>query len=137
MSGLIERPTRFEELPGLCATVDRVEFVPNASVLSDRPYQFNYFVTIHNRSARPVVILGRKWIVTDRAGHKLIVEGDGVVGQFPRLSPGDRFRYNSYHLLATDSRAEGAYLGRDDDGNGILIKIPSFEMRIPPTIKQE
>lgn len=95
-----------------------------------RPYQFVYYITIHNDSLKVITIMGRKWIVTNALGHKLIVEGDGVVGQFPRLTPGDQFHYNSYHLLDSDSMAEGAYLGKDEGGTGVITRIPAFKMEI-------
>lgn len=124
----------YETLEGLKVNVDRVEQVEGAQTPPDRPYQFNYHITIHNETPHVVTIVGRKWVVTNAKGHRLIVEGDGVVGQFPRLTPGDRFRYNSYHLIDCDSVAEGAYLGKIEDSNGnekpIIVKVASFEMKI-------
>ena len=120
--------------------VDRVERGEETALTPpDRPYQFNYHITIHNESPHVVTIVGRKWIVTNAKGHRLIVEGDGVVGQFPRLTPGDRFRYNSYHLIDCDSVAEGAYLGKIES-NGIekpiIAKIPSFEMKVTQPLSE-
>jgi len=125
---------KYGELEGLCVSVDRVQYMGQANTPPDRPHQFAYYITIHNKSDRIVRIIARKWIVTNEAGHKLVVEGDGVVGQFPRLMPGDQFHYNSYHLLESDSVAEGAYLGRDEDGNGVMTRIPTFEMKIPKNV---
>ncbi|MDR2463942.1 MAG: ApaG domain [Verrucomicrobiales bacterium] len=121
----------YQELAGLSARLDRVEFVPRADNPADRPHRFVYYITIHNNSLRVVTVSGRKWLVVDAQGRRLMVEGDGVVGQFPRLTPGDSFQYNSYHLIASDSTAEGAYLAKDEDGQDILIRIPQFKMEIP------
>jgi ApaG protein len=121
----------FEPLEGLWVSLDHIEYIHGGLTPPDRPHQFAYFITIHNDSPRTITIVGRKWIVTNTEGHKLIVEGDGVVGQFPKLNPNDQFHYNSYHLLDSDSIAEGAYLGRDEHGMGVLAKIPPFEMKIP------
>ncbi|MFQ3670712.1 MAG: ApaG domain [Verrucomicrobiia bacterium] len=121
----------YRELPGLWVSVDRVEYVANPSAPPNRPHQFAYYVTIHNDSVKVVTVLGRKWVVTNARGQKMVVEADGVVGQFPRLTPGDRFQYNSYHLLDSDSVAEGAYLCRDGDGEGVLVRIPPFQMKVP------
>ncbi|NCY23004.1 ApaG domain, partial [bacterium] len=98
-------PTKGEELKGLWVSVDRVEYIPGAAGPPDRPYQFVYYITIHNDSPQAITVVGRKWVVTNDAGHRLVIEGDGVVGQFPRLTPGDQFHYNSYHLVDTDSEA--------------------------------
>jgi ApaG protein len=123
---------KYEELDGLRVTVDRVDYMPDAPTPPDRPYQFVYHITIHNMSARTVTLVGRKWVVTNAAGHKRVAEGDGLVGQFPRLSPGDQFHYNSYHLVDSDSVAEGAYLGKDENNRPILVRIPPFRMNVAP-----
>jgi hypothetical protein len=58
---------------------------------------------------------------------KLVIEGDGVVGECPRLTPGTQFHYQSYHLIASDSVAEGAYLGQVEDGERVFTRIPPFQ----------
>ena len=115
----------------LWVSVDRVEYVPGASGPPDRPHQFVYYITIHNDSPHAVTITGRKWIVKNAQGHRTVIEGDGVVGQFPRLTPGDQFHYNSYHLVDSDSEAEGAYMAKDEKDNALVVRIPAFELTIP------
>lgn len=120
------------ELKGLWVSLDKVEYSPNVQVTPDRPYGFVYYITIHNDSTRVVTIKGRKWVVTNEGGMKIVVEGDGVVGEFPRLTPGTEFHYNSYHLIDSDSVAEGAYLGQlEDDGSKVMARIPTFKLEIP------
>jgi len=120
------------ELPGLCVTVDRVEYQPDAQTPPDRPHCFVYFISIRNGSDRAVTIKGRKWVVTNEGGEVTAVEGDGVVGKFPHLQPGEEFSYNSYHLLDTPSAvAEGSYLAVDDAGRKLLTRIPKFRMVVP------
>jgi ApaG protein len=121
----------FRELIDVQVSVDKVVYVPTLQSPPDRPFPFVYFITIHNRSAETVFIRGRKWVVTDRQGSKVIVEGDGVVGQFPRLGPGEHFSYNSYHVIGSDSVAEGAFLGIDEAGEPFVTRIPRFEMHVP------
>src|SRR5688572_698672 len=96
------------ELKGLRVTVDRVVYMPHLEAPDDRPYPFVYFITIHNDSLETVTIRGRKWVVTDAEDQRVVVEGDGVVGKFPHLAPGDHFSYNSYHVIGSRSVAEGA-----------------------------
>jgi len=119
------------ELPGLHVSVDRVVYVPHLEAPVDRPCPFAYFITIHNDSTTIVTIRGRKWVVTDSNDQRLVVEGDGVVGKFPRLTPGEKFSYNSYHTIGTDSRAEGAFFGVTESGARIFTRIPPFEMNVP------
>ena len=123
--------TAIRELEGLRATIDRVVFMPHLDAPEDRPYPFVYFITIHNDSPQTVQIKGRKWVVTDADDHRIVVEGDGVVGKFPHLGTGEQFSYNSYHVIACDSVAEGAFIGLTDDARPVLVRIPRFEMKAP------
>ena|SRR5688572_9181751 len=124
-------PATFTELEGLRVTVDRVVYMPHLEAPADRPHPFVYFITIHNDSPDTVTIKGRKWVVTDASGHQVVVEGDGVVGKFPRLEPGENFSYNSYHVIASDSVAIGSFFGIKEDGAPVFTRIPPFEMRAP------
>jgi ApaG protein len=119
------------ELKDLRVTVDRVVHVPHLDAPEDRPHPFVYFITIQNDSPETVTIRGRKWVVTDSDGQHLVVEGDGVVGKFPRLEPGEHFSYNSYHTIGSDSVAEGAFFGVTEGGIRVFTRIPQFKMRVP------
>lgn len=119
------------ELAGLRASVDRVVHRPQLDAPPDRPFPFVYFITIHNDSPESVTIRGRKWVVTDREGQQIVVEGDGVVGKFPRIEPGGDFSYESYHAIGADSVAEGAFFGVTESGAPVFTRIPRFEMRVP------
>lgn len=119
------------ELPGLSVTVTQVVHAPELAGPPSKPHVFVYFITIANDSAETVTIKGRKWVVRETSGDTIAVEGDGVVGEFPRLEPGEEFRYNSSHTVATDAVAEGAYLGLTDAGEAVLTRIPPFELRVP------
>jgi ApaG protein len=61
----------------------------------------------------------------------MVVEGDGVVGQFPKLSPGETFSYNSYHVVKTESTASGSFFGTTGHGRPVCTRIPAFEMHPP------
>src|SRR5580704_17636617 len=121
----------FRELAEVKVSIDKVVYVPTVEAPPDRPYPFVYFITILNNSPENVTIRGRKWVVTDGHGGKLVVEGDGVVGEFPRLRPGEKFSYNSYHVIAEDSVAEGAFIGLTDQGEPFVVRIPQFKMDVP------
>ncbi len=112
-------------------TVDNVVYDPSRPAPPDRPHPFIYYVSIHNESKQPVSIFGRKWIVRDASGETLVVEGDGVVGQFPRIEPGETFSYNSYHVIGSESVATGSFFGRTDEGKAVCVKIPEFDMQPP------
>ena len=123
-------PTGIEELKGLRVIIDRVVYAPDFETPPDRPYAFVYSITISNQSQESVTIRGRKWVVTESDGTQFVVEGDGVVGEFPHLSPGEHFSYKSYMAVATDSYADGSYLALTDDDRPVLTRIPRFWMRV-------
>ena len=112
--------------------MDRVIYNPDARTPADRPHCFIYVITIHNGTERTVTIKGRKWVVTNDSGEVTALEGDGVVGQTPKIVPGEKFTYNSFHLLNTKTaKAEGSYVGMDDLGRKVLTRIPAFKMVVP------
>jgi len=123
---------QFLEPSKLRVTVDEVIYQPDVSTPPDRPHCFAYHISIHNDTDIPVTIKARKWVVTNDQGEITAVEGDGVVGEHPTIEPGEKFSYNSYHLLDTMSaRAEGSYIGIDAKGRKVLTRIPQFEMTVP------
>jgi ApaG protein len=121
----------FRELTDLRVIIDKIVYVPTLEAPPDKPYPFVYFITINNQSSETVTIRGRKWVITDQAGEKVVVEGDGVVGEYPHLRPGERFSYNSYHVIGSDSVAEGAFIGLTAEGEPFVVRIPQFKMEIP------
>ena len=120
-----------EELSGLAVNIDDVIYMPDLEAPTDRPHPFVYFVTITNNSDEAVTIRGRKWVLTQASGEVTIVEGDGVVGQFPKLDVGADFSYNSYHVIGSDCTADGAFFGATEDGRAVFAKIPRFELSVP------
>lgn len=101
------------------------------SLPPDKPHAFVYFITVRNGSDRVVTLLGRKWVIDHADGTRLVVEGDKIVGETPRLAPGEQFSYNSYHVTATDARAQGSFHGADEFGARIHVILPPFNLVIP------
>ena len=122
------------ELPGLTARLEKlVHHHGGASLPPDNPHAFVYYITISNRSNRTVTLLGRKWVVDHADGTRLVVEGDKIVGETPRLGPGEEFSYNSYHVTGIDATARGSFHGIDDLGGKIHVMLPPFDLNIPRT----
>jgi ApaG protein len=115
-------------LPGFTATLDRLVYDPKQAVFSEKPHLFIYFITIRNKSDQTLTVKGRKWIVREASGEVMVLEGDGVVGQFPHLKPGENFSYNSCHTTTEAAVAEGAYLAVTDAGEAVLALIPRFDL---------
>ncbi len=125
--------TAIRELSDLRVTLDKLERSPVEGLpgTPEGSYAFTYHITIHNDTAETVTIKARKWVLKDAEGRISAYEGDGVVGAFPRLEPGERFHYHSYHLISASSSAEGAYLGLSEQGDAVLARIPRFHMNVP------
>jgi len=70
-------------------------FSPERSEPTRREYFFLYTVTITNESPEAVQLLNRHWIITNAHGRVEEVRGPGVVGEQPRLAPGESFKYTS------------------------------------------
>ena len=121
-------------LPGLTARLDKLAYHHGGvSLPPDKPHAFVYFITIHNGSDHSVTLLGRKWVVEHADGSRLVIEGDKIVGETPRLATGEEFSYNSYHVTGCDARAHGSFHGVDDLGRKIHVLLPTFEMHVPPS----
>jgi ApaG protein len=119
------------ELPGLSVRLDQLIHQMDPNLPAETPHAFVYFLTIENHSDREVTLLGRKWVVEQADGEKLVIEGDGIVGERPKLAPGESFSYNSFHVTGQDALAYGSFHGVDSSACPIFVRIPAFEMKIP------
>lgn len=133
---MTEPATEAEELPGLRVNIDRVLYQPLDDPNAGFRHAFIYFITIENLSDRTVILLGRKWVIEQADGNRMVIEGDKIVQHTPRLAPGETFSYNSYHLSDQDASAEGAFHGRDEAGLPIFTRIPRFTMHLPTETEQ-
>ncbi len=123
------------ELPGLHVELDKLVYRHGGEQLPpDRPHAFIYYLTITNHSSRTVTLLGRKWVVEHADGTQLVVEGDKIVGETPRLAPGGHFSYNSYHVTSCNARAHGSFHGVDEDNRRVFVRIPAFDLKIPGSV---
>ena len=121
-------------LPGLTARIDKLIYHYGGNTLPpDKPHAFVYFVTLHNGSDRTVTLLGRKWVLEHEDGRRTVIEGDKIVGETPRLAPGEAFSYNSYHVTGENVQAHGSFHGMDETGAKVHVVLPSFAMVIPPS----
>jgi ApaG protein len=110
-------------------------FLPEESAPDDGRYVFAYTVRIHNHGPVPAQLISRHWIITDANGKVQEVRGDGVVGEQPRLAPGESFEYTSGAVLETGlGTMRGSYRMRTDDGADFDAPIDPFTLSIPRTL---
>jgi len=98
----------------------------------EQRYVFAYTITILNEGVQPATLLKRHWIITDANGGVKEVRGDGVVGEQPRLEPGQGFRYSSGAVLETPvGTMQGSYQMIDANGEPFEAPIPLFRLAMP------
>ena len=96
---------------------------------------FAYTIRISNAGPEPVRLLQRHWIITDANGQVQEVRGEGVVGEQPRLAPGQAFEYTSGAVLATPvGSMRGSYQMIDENGEKFDATIPPFTLSVPRMI---
>src|SRR4051812_2287376 len=72
----------------------QASYLPDQSDPESEYYFFAYLVTISNLGKSAVQLLNRHWIITNSQGHVEEVRGAGVVGEQPRILPGQSFQYS-------------------------------------------
>ena len=107
-------------------------FQPGRSVIDKGQYFWSYTIVITNTGKETVQLRTRHWIITDAAGRKQEVRGEGVVGKQPVLAPGERFEYTSGVPLPTASGfMTGRYQMESESGERFEIEVPTFSLDSP------
>src|SRR4051812_38305945 len=107
-------------------------FLPERSSAEKREYFWSYTIVITNAGRETVQLRTRHWIITDGAGRKQEVRGEGVVGEQPVLAPGERFEYTSGVPLPTASGImTGRYQMVSKSGERFEIDVPTFSLDSP------
>lgn len=102
-------------------------YLAEESEPAENQFVFGYNIVIANVGDAPAKLLSRHWIIIDAAGRREEVEGPGVVGQTPRLEPGQAFKYQSFCPLRTNwGTMEGTYTMQRDDGEKFDVQIGRF-----------
>jgi ApaG protein len=110
-------------------------FLDEESAPDDDRYVFAYTIRIRNLGRLPAQLLDRHWVITDGNGKVEEVRGEGVVGEQPRLEPGEAFTYTSGAVLETAvGTMEGSYHMSGDDGTEFDAPIPPFILSVPRTL---
>ena len=112
-------------------------FLDDQSTPSEDHYVWAYQVTIENTGSDTVQLINRHWRITDAQGRMQEVKGEGVVGEQPRLGPGQLFEYTSGTPLNTPSGLMmGSYEMEDERGQRFDIDIPAFSLDSPYQARQ-
>jgi ApaG protein len=107
-------------------------YMPDESDPEARQFRFGYRITISNEGAAAATLVSRHWVIIDADGTREEVEGPGVIGQTPRLEPGQGFKYTSYCPLKTPwGTMEGTYKFERDGGEEFEANIGRFYLVMP------
>lgn len=108
----------------------RPVYLDGQSDLMSQRFVFGYFIRIENHGPDDVQLLRRHWFITDEIGHVKEVEGEGVVGETPIISPGSAHEYNSFCVLETfTGKMEGFYTMERPRGRRFRANIPTFDLK--------
>ena len=107
-------------------------FLPEQSQPEQERFAFAYTVTLSNAGELPAKLLSRHWVITDGNGNVQEVRGSGVIGQQPRLEPGQSHTYSSGTMMTTRvGNMHGSYQMLADDGTRFDAPIAPFRLAVP------
>ena len=96
-------------------------------------YAFSYEITIENLSTDIVQLQTRHWEILDSLNSTETVDGEGVVGQTPIITPGDKYVYSSGCMLhSTIGAMKGFYTMLNfTTSENFEVQIPTFKLNVP------
>ena len=95
-------------------------------------YVFAYTITITNKGSVGAQLISRHWVITDADNETQEVRGLGVIGEQPKLKPGESFEYSSGSSLTTSvGTMRGTYQMVAEDGTKFEAEIPEFVLSVP------
>ena len=110
-------------------------YVADQSDPSRDQFVFAYTIRITNTGTVAAKLVSRHWIITDSEHRVQEVRGEGVIGQQPRLAPGESFEYTSGASLNTPvCTMRGSYRMVAEDGREFDATIPPFTLSVPRTL---
>lgn len=125
--------TRAPQSKGSSCTTNgiRVDVLPkfdqSQSDPSARQWLFSYRIRISNEGTDTVQLVSRHWVIVDAHGQSEDVKGPGVVGQQPKLGPGQTFEYTSFCPMRTSwGTMEGSYQFLGSGGEKFGVSVARF-----------
>jgi ApaG protein len=107
-------------------------FLDKRRASDDGKFVYEYRIRITNEGNQPARLLSRHWFITDGFGAVEEVRGAGVIGEQPRIVPGETYEYRSYCPLPTQYGVmQGSYTMLGDDGSTFIVEVAPFRLFIP------
>jgi ApaG protein len=112
------------------------QYIPEHQTPRDGKNYFAYTVVISNVGSEWVKLLSRHWMIINSEGETEEITGEGVVGYFPELYPGESFTYTSFCPIDTEwGTMEGEYQFIHNDGEILIAKIGRFYLIAPEGVE--
>jgi ApaG protein len=110
----------------------RPDFSLAQSDLGEGRFVFTYQVDVDNEREEEVRLLFRHWYIHDSGGEDSEVEGEGVVGEQPTLTPGASHSYQSFCILRSPmGHMKGYFTFVGPDGSEFDVTVPQFDLEAP------
>lgn len=107
-------------------------YLENHSDPANNQFAFSYTITLTNSGNVAAQLKSRHWFITDGNEEVQEVIGEGVIGEFPYLKPGESYEYSSGAMLDTPTGTmEGSYQMVTDSGNEFEATVPLFALIKP------
>lgn len=107
-------------------------FIPSQSDEHNEQFVYSYTITIENKSAEPLKLVSRYWLITDANAEESTVSGEGVVGEQPLIAPDSSYTYTSGCFLKTPvGTMQGHYNMVTPTQKLIQVEIPVFRLAKP------
>ena len=111
-----------------------VTFMPEQSRIEAGKWFWVYHIRLENNRDDTIQLMTRHWRITDARGMVSLVDGEGVVGETPVLTPGATHDYVSgCELMTNMGSMEGHYTFADEHGMRFDVAIPFFPLAAPAT----
>lgn len=98
-------------------------------------FVFSYTISIINIGTVAAQLISRHWFITNGNGELREIKGLGVVGEQPKIIPGQCYRYTSGCMLSTPlGTMHGTYQMLGDGNHLFDVIIPVFRLAVPQLV---
>lgn len=96
-------------------------------------FSFSYQITIENQSNDCVQLVSRHWNIFDSLKSEQVVEGEGVIGKKPILTPKKSYTYSSYCNLTSPIGSMKGFFNMINftTTKSFRVFIPTFQLTVP------